>query len=275
MSEFAFIAFCTEGTGHWGLSSFAAMFIPLLAVLVYPLLARRILTLRKLSDAQSQKLLQSLPQGNEAFVARLRVCDTGERVCNAAVVGCLPRFSFVLVSDALLMRLSPRGVAAIVAHEMGHLKLWHVPMRLCIVFAGGALGLALVHQAEELGSWHSAAQVAAMLATAGYMGLMLHLVAPLLEFHADAYAIDALSRKGGDRPRVVRELTKALSQLTLLSGIRPDQKTWLYPSFEERRRAILCQQGSPGFRRRLQRMLGMVLLSQLVLIGVCFLLIAS
>lgn len=244
------------------------MIIPLLAVVIYPLLARMMFPLQGLSESQSQELADSLPVDDKAFVARLRVCDTGERICNAAVVGCLPGFSFVLVSDALFTRLSSQGVAAIVAHEMGHLKLWHVPLRLCIVFAGGVLGLSLVHQAEGLAIWQTAAQVAAMLVTAGYMGLMLHLVAPLLEFHADAYAIDTLSRKSGDRSQGVRELTKALSQLTLLSGMRPDQKTWLYPSFEERRLAILCQQSSPSFRHRLQWMLGIVFLSQLALIAV-------
>ncbi|WP_147274253.1 M48 family metalloprotease [Bremerella cremea] len=257
------------------LSPFTAMLIPLLAVIGYPLLARWLFPLRKLSDGQSLKLLQSLPAGNEDFVQRLRVCDTGERICNAAVVGCLPGFSFVLVSDALFTQLSPRGVAAIVAHEMGHLKLWHVPMRICIVFAGGILGLALVQQAEQLSAWQTVAQIGAMLATAGYMGLMLHMVAPLLEFHADAYAVDTLSRQCGDRRQGVRDLTKALSRLTLLSGVRPDQKTWLYPSFEERRQAILSQQSSPHFRHRLQWMLGIVLFSQLVLIVVGILVVAN
>lgn len=259
----------------WGLSSFTAMLVPLLAVIGYPLLARWFFPLHQLSDAQSQKLLQSLPSGNEAFVQRLRVCDTGERICNAAVIGCLPGFSFVLVSDALFTQLSAKGVAAIVAHEMGHLKLWHVPIRLGIVFTGGILGLALVHQAEQLSSWQTAAQIGAMLATGGYMGLMLHMVAPLLEFHADAYAVDILSQECGDRRQAVRELTKALSRLTLLSGVRPDQKTWLYPSFEERRRAILSQQSSAGFRRRLQCMLGIVLFSQLVLILVGIFVVAN
>ncbi|WP_158265635.1 M48 family metalloprotease [Blastopirellula marina] len=274
MSEFAFISLLMEGSGFWGLSPFAAMIIPLLAVMVYPVLARMLFPLQKLSEHQSQELSESLPTDDKAFMARLRVCDTGERICNAAVVGCLPGFSFVLVSDALFTRLSPQGVAAIVAHEMGHLKLWHVPLRLCIVFAGGVLGLALVHQAEGLAAWQTAAQVAATLATAGYMGLMLHLVAPLLEFHADAYAIDALSSKSGDRRQAVRELTKALSQLTLLSGLRPDQKTWLYPSFEERRQAILGQQSSPSFRHRLQRLLAVIFLSQLMLIAVGIMVVA-
>lgn len=252
-----------------------AMLIPLLGVIAYPWLARRFFSLHRLTEGQRRSLLRSLPQGSEAFVNRLRVWDTGETICNAAVVGCVPGFSFVLVSDALLTRLSPRSVAAIVAHEMGHLKLWHVPMRLGIVFAGGTLGLALVRQAETLAAWQSVAHVAAMFATAGYMGLMLHLVAPLLEYHADAYAIDTLSKKNGNRRRNIRELSKALAELTLLSGIRPDKKTLLYPSFEERRQAMLCQQTSPSFRHRLEWMLGIVLLSQLVLITIGVLMIAS
>ena len=261
-------------SAHRGVTALV-MLVPLVAVVAYPLLARMLFSLRTLTDVERRQLMDALPQFDETMAHRIRVWNTGGRICNAAVVGCVPGFSFVLVSDALLTRLSVRSTAAILAHEMGHLRMWHVPMRLCIVFAGGIVGLALVHQAESLGSLQAAGQVAAMLTTAGYMGLMLHLVAPLLEFHADAFAIDALGQACGDRRKGVRTLVGALSRLTLFSGLLPNQRSWLYPSFEERRRAILFQQTSPRFRRWLHGILAVILLSQLTLIVVCLISLAN
>lgn len=255
--------------GDWGMTLLASMAIPLIAVLVYPFLARTLLRLRSISDSQRLELQTNLPQMGSLVARRLLLWDTGNRICNAAVVGCIPGFSFVLISDALWQRLTPKSVAAIVAHELGHLRLWHVPMRLSIVFAGGMLGMALVQQAETFTTWPIAAQTVALLLTLGYMTGMLHLIAPLMEFQADAFAIDSLTRQNGNRRQSALTLVRALSQLTQLAGLRSNQATWLYPSFEQRRRVIFCLSTSIRLRRFLRLALAVVLASQWALMGGC------
>lgn len=244
-----------------------------MAVIAYPLLVQALVPLTKLSRLQIRKLQRALPCVDDQFADNLRLWETGDRICNAAVLGCVPGFSFVLVSDALLSRLSPRYAAAIVAHEIGHLRLWHVPIRLSIVFAGGILGMTLVSLAEQFTQWQMLAQSSVILGTIAYMTLMLHFVAPLLEFQADTFAVDLLSGNDQSRRRNARVLIRALSQLTLLSGINPNQRTWLYPSFEQRRGVILSLQYSTRLKTCLQGFVTAVFLSQIALILCCLLLL--
>lgn len=258
---------------NWGSLLWLSLLIPVVAVFAYPLLVQALVPLTKLSRLQIRKLQRALPCVDDQFADNLRVWETGDRICNAAVMGCVPGFSFVLVSDALLSRLSSRNAAAIVAHEIGHLRLWHVPIRLSIVFAGGILGMTLVSLAEQFTQWQMLAQSTVILGTIAYMTLMLHFVAPLLEFQADAFAVDLLSGDNQSRRRNARVLIRALSQLTLLSGIKPNQRTWLYPSFEQRRRVILSLQYSTRLQTCLRGFVTAVFLSQIALILCCLLLL--
>ncbi|QDU74074.1 Protease HtpX [Bremerella volcania] len=258
---------------NWGSFLWFSLLIPVAAVVAYPLLAEALFSLSKLSRLQKRKLQRALPCIDDQLAEKLRVWATGGRVCNAAVMGCVPGFSFVLVSDALLSRLSPRYAAAIVAHEIGHLRLWHVPIRLSIVFAGGILGMTLVHLGEQLSQWQMLTQSIVIVGTIAYMTLMLHFVAPLLEFQADAFAVNLLSKSDHSRRRSARVLIRALSQLTLLSGMEPNQSTWLYPSFEQRRRVILSLHSTTRLHAYLRWFLAAVFLSQITLIICCLLLL--
>lgn len=262
-----------QASWNWDSLLWLSLLIPVAAVVAYPLLAKLLFPLTRLSRLQKRKLQRVLPCIDDQFAEKLRVWETGDRVCNAAVLGCVPGFSFVLVSDALLHRLSPRYAAAIVAHEVGHLRLWHVPIRLSIVFAGGILGMTLVHLVEHFADWQTLTQSIVILATIAYMTLMLHFVAPLLEFQADAFAVDLLGKDDQSRRRSARVLIRALSKLTLLSGIDPNQNTWLYPSFEQRRRMILGLQYSTRLRTSLSWFINAVFLSQLALVICCLLLL--
>lgn len=244
----------------------ASLLIPIIAVMAYPALAKKLLSLQQPTPLQQEELQRTLPFVDASLVGNFRIWNTGNRICNAAVVGCVPRFSMVLISDALLQRLSPRESAAIVAHELGHLRLWHVPIRLSIVFAGGLLGMAMVQYAEQVGTSQLLSQSIVILGTMLYMSLMLHFVAPLLEFQADLFAVDLLSRESGDRNRSTCTLLRALARLTDLSGIRTNQKTWLYPSFEQRRQAILFHKASPRLQWTLRIVLGAIFLSQTTLV---------
>ena len=50
----------------------------------------------------------------------------------------------VVFFDTLLTRLSPAEVEAVLAHELGHFKLKHVPKRMLTMFAGSLAALALL-----------------------------------------------------------------------------------------------------------------------------------
>ena len=67
------------------------------------------------------------------------VWDTGRMVVNACVTGILPRFRYVLLSDALLESLSPLESAAVFGHEIGHVA--HRHFLYFALFFMGSLGV--------------------------------------------------------------------------------------------------------------------------------------
>ncbi len=111
----------------------------------------------------------------------------------------------VVFYDTLLARLSPGEVEAVLAHELGHFKLKHVPKRMLGIFAASLVALALLGWLAQQAWFFSGLGVTPNLAAPNdALALMLlmfalpplgFLLAPLAsawsrkhEFEADAYA---------------------------------------------------------------------------------------
>ena len=111
----------------------------------------------------------------------------------------------VVFYDTLLARLSPGEVEAVLAHELGHFKLRHVPKRMLGIFAASLAALALLGWLAQQAWFFSGLGVTPNLAAPNdALALMLlmfalpplgFLLAPLAsawsrkhEFEADAYA---------------------------------------------------------------------------------------
>jgi len=71
--------------------------------------------------------------------ADILVWDTDQMMVNACVTGVLPRFRYVLLSDALIETLTPLELAAVFGHEVGHVAHRHLPFFL--FFFVGCLAL--------------------------------------------------------------------------------------------------------------------------------------
>src|SRR5205823_8853048 len=54
-------------------------------------------------------------------------------LANAAVVGLWGPLRYMLLSDALVTRLSASEIAAVARHEVAHLRRWHLPLRLALL----------------------------------------------------------------------------------------------------------------------------------------------
>jgi Zn-dependent protease with chaperone function len=150
-----------------------------------------------------------------------------------------------MISDRALETLQQQSVSAIVAHELGHFRNWHVAIRLIIVLAGGAVALVAIR-------WISVSSLGTALATSLtalvplimclYLALMLRWVAPALEHQADAYALRLLVGEQGSpevRERLAGDLIQAIGELSVMSGVPLESRTWLHPSWQQRRQFLL------------------------------------
>ena len=147
-----------------------------------------------------------LPRGPEralfeavAARARFRCSDlilwrTGRQMANAAIVGLFPASRLVLLSDALLLRLGPRELAAVLGHEIGHAKRRHV-------LAFGAWAIAFMLGAdllfERLPEGQDLAAGALLAALVGVWVVVFGWLSRRFELDADLYSVGLLRESAG------------------------------------------------------------------------------
>src|SRR5205823_14715197 len=78
---------------------------------------------------------------------------THHSVGNAAVMGLLPRFRYVLLSDLLVESLPDEQISAVFAHEVGHIRHRHMVWYV-LFFIGLSFGFVGLEDAARLTSHH-------------------------------------------------------------------------------------------------------------------------
>ena len=192
----------------WWLWAWAAwVAFQLLILVLYPtVIAPLFNKFEPLSDETLKQRVQAL-MARCGFAAKgLFVMDGSRRSghSNAYFTG-LGAAKRVVFFDTLLQRLSPAEVEAVLAHELGHFKLRHVPKRMLTIFALSLAALALLGWLSQQPWFYVGLGVAPNVAAPNdALALLLFMLAlppfgilmtPLAsrisrrhEFEADAYA---------------------------------------------------------------------------------------
>jgi STE24 endopeptidase len=127
----------------------------------------------------------------------------------------------VVFFDTLLAKLTPEEVEAVLAHELGHFKLRHVPKRMLVMFGLSLAGLALLGWLAAQPGFYTAlgVQPNLVLPNDALALLLFMLVVPVFsfflsplvarlsrkhEFEADAYA--SRQSSGADLARALVKL---------------------------------------------------------------------
>jgi Zn-dependent protease with chaperone function len=198
------------------------------------------------------------------------VLASKEGEANALVLGAFWPSRYLLFTGPLLERLPASQLDAVVAHEVAHIKLHHMPWLLVAAVAamltGAWAGLGLGQAAVALGlalQWNTltilGATQAATLAT--LLGLALGLVAlgfvsRRFEWQADAFAVRHLSREElasaqmhasslitARAAHTVRDMLQSVAQANGFSTSRPDFR---HGSIEHRQTRALALIGLPS-----------------------------
>lgn len=195
---------------------------------------------------------------------------TGGMVVNAAAIGVLPRPRYIILSDGLLEELEPAEVDAVAAHEVGHLRLRHLPWLAASVLAtvgvtGAASGLAsrALGAAGLEGVLGLAPTLAGVIVVLGY-------VSRRFEWQADAFAVaDAAVLRGGPGAVIGREdvtpMVTALSAVARLGGLPRGRFMWRHGSILERQARLKGLVGERAGAMPIDRVAGRV--KRLVAIG--------
>ncbi len=163
----------------------------------------------------------------------------GSRVLNAAVMGIVPRFRYILFSDALLDVLTYEECEAVLCHEIGHIKNSHTPLYLLftagfVLFVMSGMGLF----SAELQQSHFFAAPILIALTCIYWRFVFGFVSRKFERQADLYAAEMM---GSPVP-----IALALEKISLMSGDARELPQWRHYSIAERVRHLL----DTGFEAR-------------------------
>lgn len=179
----------------------------LVVFLLTPLLIRYVWDTVRLSPGPMRDRLERMCEVRKVRVRELLVWRTHGTMINGAVMGLAGPVRFILLTDALLDSLPERQVEAVMAHELAHAKLAHLPWLALALIAGiaatTALGVYALLAAEWLvpagGVWNVlliGAQIGVQVAGLGGGVLLFGFVSRRFEWQADAFAAKHLSVNG-------------------------------------------------------------------------------
>ncbi len=180
------------------------------------------------------------------------------RMANACIAGASRFVRYIVLTDALVSGLSPDEIAAVFAHEIGHVKHRHMLFYVWLAVCYGLTQNMLDAGAEALFPASEAAQLAATLAgmTVFWFG-WFGFISRRLELQADLYAV----RLAGD-PAV---FASALERIALLNGMDPARGSWRHFSIARRVGFLFAAFADPAVERRFRRSLWAIHLATLAL----------
>lgn len=241
-----------------------------LLFLLMPVLLRLVWDTVPIGEGRLGDRLRAMCARHRLGVRRLLLWRTGGLVLNGAVVGLIPGLRYILLTDALVDRLSEREIEAVTAHEAAHVLKHHM-IWLVIALLGSVLagGIATQLAVEKFTDLHPGAGVGAALVLAGSLALAFAVfgaVSRRFERQADAFAareMTLISSPASDfssatdlpsaldqRPRTftpagVDAMVLALSRVSSFNGVAPERFTWRHGSISSRIASLRGLVGRP------------------------------
>ncbi len=253
--------------------------------IIAPAFVKRFWRCRPLAPGPARARIEALcRQANLAFADILHWPLFGGRMITAGVMGLVRRFRYILVTPSLLEVLDPEEMDAVVAHEIGHVKLRHLLFYL--LFFAGYLVLSLVSYdlllygllyAEPL--WEvfrrsgisQATLVSIVFSTSIlvvfliYFRFVFGFFMRNFERQADGYVLRLFA--------TARPLVTTLRKIAAVSRQPPDRPNWHHFSIRERIDFLIaCEEDRRLLRRhdrRVKRAIGiyLVFLALLAVVG--------
>ena len=260
---------------RWGDLVFFSGFL-LLVIVFFPPLVRRLWGCKKLTDGVLKDSLDRICRRHN-FKADYYLWPLFEgRMLTAGVMGIVPGLRYILLTPALIESMSMAELEAVMAHEIGHVKKFHLLLYACLI--GGFSVMATLLTEPVLYYLLSLAVTKNAVIVSGLsvedalsvVSTLIFLVAMVIYFRfifgyfirnferqADLYAMAAM---GDNRP-----LISAFEKIAFLGGIPVKERNWHHFGIGERIDCLRRAEEEPALISRHNRK---VLYSLIAYIGV-------
>lgn len=259
----------------------------LLVYLASPELLRYIFNARPMEDSPLRRRLEEICRRAQLRYRDILLWQTEYSIANAGVIGILPRWRYILLSDRLLETMSDEQIEAVFAHELGHIVYhhlaWFVVFFAIVTF--GALGPGQLVEDWVTAHWpltirnetfETIGNVVGGVLAFGTMLVLFGMLSRRFEKQADIFAAKMLESNwgehcaGGDEPtraslrRLVRRVSHigtrgagvfsgALHRVAVVNNIPLRAKDWLHPSIANRMRYLEEMSSNPELTSRFDR----------------------
>lgn len=219
----------------------------LVFALIPPLLVRIWDTVPLRSGGLLERL-SAMARAHRVGVRAFLVWRTSGLMLNGAAIGLIRPLRYVVLTDALLDRLTPMEVEAVAAHEIGHIRHRHTPWLAgsvvgSVLLFGTPVGwAAMLFQPGTL--WGDVAFGGGIALTLVLTLAALGMVSRRFERQADAFAARHLSgdRRGGGAVEIsaasALAMSTALSRVAEAHDIIIDRPTFRHGSIRRRMRSL-------------------------------------
>lgn len=241
---------------------FVGIFIGLPVLLAsFPFIVMFVWQTAPIENDDLRQVIEEVVTQHRLKVATIRVWSTSKQIVNAVVAGVFPWCRVILVSDAMFKQFQDDQLAAIVRHEAGHIRRWHLPLRMFFI----VLPLVIFLVAESIGQniAHSLENAAALMSltpeivmptlTVGYciyLVVVLTWLSHLMEFDADQYAMTKLSNNPHELcMESAEQLEEALLRFAELMPSQVDRKSFWHPTIRQRLVRIARIKRTPSLLR--------------------------
>ncbi len=215
-----------------------------------------------LPEGPLRSALEAMAVRMKVKFRRMLVWHSGGVIANAAVMGMVGRFRYVLLSDALLEQMSDRDIAAVFAHEAQHIKGMHIFYSMLFAVSTATLcawAAELVRTAAGLGDWEAESLSVALLAAAWAFGFGW--LSRRFERQSDvngAWLVGQMEQPDAPAdiitPLGAEAFAHALQTIAKLNGISLSHRNWRHGSLESRISYVLWLGSTFASRTKIDRL---------------------
>ena len=266
--------------------------------LTAPLIVRLIWDTEPLPPGELRDRLIAMCRQHGVRIRQVLLWRTFGSMINGAVIGITRHLRYILLTDALLDAMPRRRIEAVMAHELGHIRLRHIPWMLLVAIAMLAMVNVAAYQVSiSLHHWaHATATVPAWLSwmrdptlvqlgplVAAVIGwiVIFGWVSRRFERQADTFAVCHLARTHPDpavaasgriTAEAVDAMAGALQDVADLNFIPTHRRSWRHGSIHWRQQYLRSLTGTNQNDLAIDRVVRLIKIAGVAAVG---LLIAS